>query len=72
MTKIPPRPQLPEETPDLYTQLEDILDMVWKAEADWRFDDRIRLSLGLDQSPPGQPEVSPPPPDPDPSAPPLV
>lgn len=30
---------------DLHTQLEEILDAVWKAEADWRFNDRLDLAL---------------------------
>lgn len=27
--------------PDLQTQLEALLDQVWRSEADWRFQDRI-------------------------------
>lgn len=38
------RPQA-AATPDLQTQLEGILDSVWKAEADWRFNDRIDMAL---------------------------
>lgn len=34
------------EVPDLHTQLEDVLSSVWAAEANWRLDDRIDLSLG--------------------------
>ena len=34
------------EEPDLHTQFEDLLDSVWSAEANWRLDDRIDLSLG--------------------------
>jgi len=30
---------------DLQSQLEAILDSVWKAEADWRFDDRLDMAL---------------------------
>jgi hypothetical protein len=30
---------------DLHSQLEAILDSVWKAEADWRFMDRLDMSL---------------------------
>jgi hypothetical protein len=30
---------------DLQSQLEAILDSVWKAEADWRFMDRLDMSL---------------------------
>jgi hypothetical protein len=36
----------PSVAPDLQTQLEELLDSVWEAEANWRFDDRIDLSLG--------------------------
>lgn len=32
--------------PDLQSQLEGLLDMVWEAEANWRLDDRIDLALG--------------------------
>ena len=28
--------------PDLQTQLEDLLHQVWRCEAEWRLDDRIR------------------------------
>jgi hypothetical protein len=41
-----PQPHAPD-VPDLQTQLESLLDSVWKAEADWRFDDRIDLALQL-------------------------
>jgi len=37
-----PRPA----APDLQSQLEELLDSVWDAEANWRLDDRIDLSLG--------------------------
>lgn len=30
---------------DLHSQLEEILNAVWKAEADWRFNDRLDLAL---------------------------
>jgi hypothetical protein len=33
--------------PDLQTQLEDLLAAVWAAEEEWRFDDRIDLSMRL-------------------------
>ncbi len=33
------------EAPDLLTQLEDLLDQVWRSEADWRFNDRLDLAL---------------------------
>jgi hypothetical protein len=35
------------ECPDLATQLEALLDAVWVAEANWRFDDRLDLALGV-------------------------
>jgi len=37
------------EDADLATQFEAILDTVWKAEADWRLNDRIDLAVGLDR-----------------------
>ena len=39
-------------TPDLQSQLEELLDTVWDAEANWRLDDRIDLSLGMRRPPP--------------------
>lgn len=30
---------------DLQSQLEALLDSVWKAEADWRFNDRLDLAV---------------------------
>lgn len=30
---------------DLQSQLEAILDAVWRAEADWKFNDRLDLAL---------------------------
>jgi hypothetical protein len=43
-----PRPStpLPVLAPDLQSQLEELLDKVWDAEANWRLDDRIDLALG--------------------------
>ncbi len=35
-----PRPEV-----DLQSQFEAILDCVWKAEADWRFNDRLDMAL---------------------------
>jgi hypothetical protein len=32
-------------TPDLQTQFEALLDAVWKAEGDWRFNDRLDIAL---------------------------
>jgi hypothetical protein len=31
--------------PDLHSQLEALLDAVWLAEANWRFDDRLDQAL---------------------------
>jgi hypothetical protein len=42
---LPSTPK-PRVAPDLQTQLEELLDSVWEAEANWRLDDRIDLSLG--------------------------
>ena len=33
------------EVPDLHSQLEELLDEVWRREAEWRFDDRLGLAL---------------------------
>lgn len=33
--------------PDLQTQLEQMLDCVWQAEANWKLDDRIDLALKI-------------------------
>jgi hypothetical protein len=41
-----------EESHDLHTQLEELLDSVWQAEADWRLHDRIDLSLDVDRKQP--------------------
>jgi hypothetical protein len=38
------RPQA-SGAPDLQTQLEAILDSVWKSEADWRFNDRLDMAF---------------------------
>jgi hypothetical protein len=50
-----PRRQRPD--PDLHTQLESLLDEVWRCESTWRFDDRIALAVRLDKAsghrPPG-------------------
>jgi hypothetical protein len=42
------RPSTPRPVvaPDLHSQLEELLDTVWDAEANWRLDDRIDLALG--------------------------
>jgi len=38
------RPGSVTPSPDLQTQLEEILHTVWVAEADWRLSDRIDLA----------------------------
>ena len=43
-TLIPAVPA-PTAGVDLQSQLEAILDCVWKAEADWRFNDRLDLAI---------------------------
>ena len=41
------RPSTPRPAaPDLHSQLEELLNTVWDAEANWRLDDRIDLALG--------------------------
>ena len=35
------------DTPDPQTQLETLLDQVWRCEAEWRFDDRLDLATRL-------------------------
>jgi hypothetical protein len=30
---------------ELHEQFEQILDQVWRCEADWRFDDRLNLAV---------------------------
>ena len=50
--RIVPSPVRPTTTPDLQSQLEELLDTVWDAEANWRLDDRIDLSLGQRRSRP--------------------
>jgi hypothetical protein len=39
-----------EQTTDLWTQLEDLLQTVRLAEANWRLDDRIDLAVRLARS----------------------
>jgi hypothetical protein len=39
-----PDPGVAQDGPDLPTQLEAILDQVWRSEADWRLDDLIDLA----------------------------
>ena len=35
------------DTPDLQTQVETLLDQVWRCEAEWRFDDLLDLATRL-------------------------
>jgi hypothetical protein len=42
----------PSAAPDLHSQLEELLDTVWDAEANWRLDDRIDLALGKSRNQP--------------------
>jgi len=36
------------EAPDLHSQLEAMLDQVWKSEADWRLWDRLDAAVALE------------------------
>lgn len=36
------------DAPDLHTQLETILDQVWRSEADWRLWDRLDAAVMLE------------------------
>jgi hypothetical protein len=36
------------EPVDLQTQLEELLDAVWQAEANWRLDDRIDMAQAVE------------------------
>lgn len=47
MNETPRQPL--DETPDLHTQLEGILNAVWASEEEWRLDDRISLSLSVER-----------------------
>ncbi len=38
----------PTDRTDLASQLEDLLAAVWRAEENWRFDDRLDLAAGLE------------------------
>jgi hypothetical protein len=38
-------PQVDARVPDLHSQLEALLDAVWAAEENWRFDDRLDLAF---------------------------
>jgi len=37
------------DTPDLLTQLESLLDQVWRSESDWRLWDRVDAAVMLDR-----------------------
>lgn len=36
------------DAPDLHSQLESMLDQVWRSEADWRLWDRLDAAVKLD------------------------
>ena len=36
------------DAPDLHTQLESLLDQVWRSEADWRLWDRVDTTIMLE------------------------
>ena len=36
------------DTPDLHTQLESLLDQVWRSESDWRLWDRVDAAVMLE------------------------
>lgn len=36
------------DAPDLHSQLEAMLDQVWKSEADWRLWDRLDAAVALE------------------------
>jgi hypothetical protein len=44
-TALPDRPD--DGAPDAQTQLETLLDQVWRCEAEWRFDDLLDLATRL-------------------------
>lgn len=44
-----PRQPAKDDTPDLQTQLEGILNAVWASEEEWRLDDRITLALSVER-----------------------
>lgn len=37
-----------DNTPDLHTQLESLLDQVWQSESDWRLWDRVDAAVMLE------------------------
>ena len=48
IAKKPRRQQ--SDQPDLQTQLESLLDEVWRCESTWRLDDRIALAVKVDKA----------------------
>lgn len=36
------------DTPDLHSQLESLLDQVWRSESDWRLWDRVDAAVMLE------------------------
>ena len=48
MAKKPSRRH--SDGPDLQTQLESLLDEVWRCESTWRLDDRIALAVKVDKA----------------------
>jgi hypothetical protein len=48
IARKPRRPR--SDGPDLHTQLESLLDEVWRCESTWRFDDRIALAVKVDKA----------------------
>ena len=36
------------DTPDLHTQLESLLDQVWRSDSDWRLWDRVDAAVMLE------------------------
>ena len=47
---IAQKPRRLTSAPDLQTQLESLLDEVWRGESTWRFDDRIALAVKVDKA----------------------
>jgi hypothetical protein len=46
----PKERKLRPDDPDLHTQLESLLDEVWRCESTWRLDDRIALAVKVDNA----------------------
>jgi len=47
---IAKKPRRQGSDPDLHTQLESLLDQVWRCESTWRLDDRIALAVRVDKA----------------------